>query len=42
MRMAYIMHGKKRNVHRILVEMPEGKKPVDRSRPRWKDNGTRN
>jgi hypothetical protein len=28
----------KRNVHRLLVGKPEGKKPLGRSRCRWVDN----
>jgi hypothetical protein len=27
--------GKKRNAHRILVGMPEGKRPLGRPRRRW-------
>jgi hypothetical protein len=30
--------GKKRNVYRILVVMPEGKRPLGRPRRRWVDN----
>jgi hypothetical protein len=30
--------GEKRNVYRILVEMPEGKRPLGRPRRRWVDN----
>jgi hypothetical protein len=30
--------GEKRNVYRILVGKPEGKRPLERSRPRWVDN----
>jgi hypothetical protein len=30
--------GKKRNVHRLLVGKPEGKRPLGRSRRRWMDN----
>jgi hypothetical protein len=29
---------KKRNVYRILVGKPEGKRPVGRARRRWVDN----
>jgi hypothetical protein len=32
------MHGEKRNAHRILVGMPEGKRPLGRPRCRWEDN----
>jgi hypothetical protein len=35
---AYSMHGKKRNLYRILVEKPERKKPLGRPRCRWEDN----
>jgi hypothetical protein len=30
--------GEKRNVYRLLVGKPEGKKPLGRSRRRWWDN----
>jgi hypothetical protein len=30
--------GKKRNAYRILVGMPEGKRPLGRPRHRWVDN----
>jgi hypothetical protein len=30
--------GEKRNAYRILVEMPEGKRPLGRPRRRWVDN----
>jgi hypothetical protein len=30
--------GEKRNVYRLLVRKPEGKRPVGRSRRRWIDN----
>jgi hypothetical protein len=30
--------GAKRNVYRILVEKPEGKRPVGKPRHRWVDN----
>jgi hypothetical protein len=30
--------GEKRNVHRLLVGKPEGKRPLGRPRGRWIDN----
>jgi hypothetical protein len=30
--------GKDRGVHRVLVEKPEGKRPLGRPRCRWEDN----
>jgi hypothetical protein len=30
--------GEKRNVYGLLVEKPEGKRPLGRPRPRWVDN----
>ena len=30
--------GERRGVYRILVEKPEGKRPLGRSRRRWEDN----
>jgi hypothetical protein len=30
--------GEKRNVYRLLVGKPEGKRPLGRPRYRWKDN----
>jgi len=30
--------GKDRGVHRVLVEKPEGKRPLGRPRRRWEDN----
>jgi hypothetical protein len=32
------MNGEKRNVYRILVGKPEGKRPLGRPRRRWVDN----
>jgi hypothetical protein len=31
-------NGEKRNVYRVLVGKPEGKRPLGRSRRRWVDN----
>jgi hypothetical protein len=31
-------HGEKRNVYRLLVGKPEGKRPLGRPRRRWVDN----
>jgi hypothetical protein len=30
--------GEERGVHRVLVEKPEGKRPLGRQRSRWEDN----
>jgi hypothetical protein len=30
--------GEERGVHRVLVGKPEGKRPLERPRPRWEDN----
>jgi hypothetical protein len=32
------MNGEKRNVYRLLVGKPEGKRPLGRPRRRWRDN----
>jgi hypothetical protein len=32
--------GRKKNIHRLLVGKPEGKRPLGRSRRRWVDNIT--
>jgi hypothetical protein len=29
--------GEKRNAYRLLMEKPEGRRPLGRSRPRWLD-----
>jgi hypothetical protein len=34
--------GEGRSVYRVLVGMPEGKRPLGRPRRRWKDNINRN
>jgi hypothetical protein len=31
-------HGEKRNAYRILVENPEGKRPLGRARHMWEHN----
>jgi hypothetical protein len=31
-------HAEERNSYRILVEKPEGKRPLGRHRRRWEDN----
>jgi hypothetical protein len=31
-------HGKKRNAYRILVEKPEGNRPIGSPRRRWEDS----
>jgi hypothetical protein len=36
--MACSTNGEKRNAYRILVETPEGKRPLGRRRRRWVDN----
>jgi hypothetical protein len=30
--------GERRGVYRVLVEMPEGRRPLERPRRRWKDD----
>jgi hypothetical protein len=30
--------GEKRNAYRLLVGKPEGRRPLERSRPKWLDN----
>jgi len=30
--------GKKSNAHKILIQKPEGKRPLGRHRYRWEDN----
>jgi hypothetical protein len=35
---AYSADGEERGVYRVLVVKPEGKRPLRRSRRRWKDN----
>jgi hypothetical protein len=32
------MHGKGRDVYRVLVGRPEGKRPLGRPRRRWEEN----
>ena len=34
----YSMYGERRSAYRVLVEKPEGKKPLWRPRSRWEDN----
>jgi hypothetical protein len=35
---AYLWNGKRRNVYRLLVGKPEGKRPLRRPRHRWIEN----
>jgi hypothetical protein len=41
-RMRWVGHvacmGEGRGVYKVLVERPEGKRPLGRPRPRWEDN----
>jgi hypothetical protein len=43
-RMKWAVHiarmGEGRGVHRVFVEKPEGKRPIERHRRRWEDNIT--
>jgi hypothetical protein len=32
------MYGERRGMYRVLVERPEGKRPLGRPRHRWDDN----
>ena len=32
------VYGERRSVYRILVEIPEGKRPLERPKRRWEDN----
>jgi hypothetical protein len=32
------MHGTRKGVYKVLVEKPEGKRPLGRPRHRWEDN----
>jgi hypothetical protein len=32
--------GEERNVHRVLMEKPEGKRPLGTPRHRWDQNGS--
>jgi hypothetical protein len=34
----FLCVGEKRNAYRLLVEKPEGKRPLGRPRRRWVDN----
>jgi len=37
--MGHVAHmGERRGIYRILVDKPEGKKPLGRLRRRWEDN----
>jgi hypothetical protein len=35
---SFSMNGEKRNAYRLLVEKPEGNRPLGRPRHRWVDN----
>jgi hypothetical protein len=35
---AYRAHGEMRNVYKIFIGEPEGKKPFGRTNRRWEDN----
>ena len=35
---AYSMYGVRRDVYRVLVGKPEGKRPLGRPRRRWEEN----
>jgi hypothetical protein len=35
---AYSMYGERRSVYRVLVEKPEGKRPLGRPRCKWEYN----
>jgi hypothetical protein len=32
--------GEERNVYKVLMEKPEGKRPLERPRRRWDQNGS--
>jgi hypothetical protein len=39
MRLAgHVAHGRKDNLYNVLVENPEGERPLGRPRRRWEDN----
>ena len=37
-RMRWARHGERKGVYRVLVENPEGKRPLGRHRRKWEDN----